>query len=120
MNEIKIHEFVTREGELPFSKWLKGLRDPQARARILVRLDRLRSRNPGDHKFIGEDLLEFRITYGPGYRIYLGRDGTCLVVLLGGGDKASQSKDIATAKKRWSDYRSRNDGEESGFSRNFD
>ena len=80
-----------------FSAWLAGLRDGTARARVQRRLDRLKLGNPGDVKPVGEGVSEMRIDYGPGYRIYYLRRGEVLVVLLAGGDKRSQSKDIKTA-----------------------
>ena len=69
--EIRI--YITQEGQAPFSIWLNNLKDIKARARIRIRLDRLRLGNFGDHKSVGEGITELRIDYGPGYRIYLGR-----------------------------------------------
>ena len=80
-----------------FAKWINGLRDIRARARILVRIERLASGNPGDVKAIGEGVSELRINYGPGYRVYYKRRGQKVVVLLAGGDKRTQAKDIKTA-----------------------
>jgi len=81
-----------------FSDWLDGLRDRDARARIQIRLDRLALGNPGDVKPVGGGVSELRIAYGPGYRVYFVRRGNMLVILLCGGDKSSQSRDIATAR----------------------
>ncbi len=81
-----------------FDGWLRGLRDRQARARILVRIDRLTAGNPGDIKPVGGGVSEVRVDYGPGYRVYLMQKGTVLVVLLAGGDKSTQVADIARAK----------------------
>lgn len=81
-----------------FADWLSGLRDRQARARIQVRIDRLALGNPGDVKPVGEGVSELRVVYSPGYRIYFVQRGNVLVVLLCGGDKSSQSRDIAAAK----------------------
>jgi putative addiction module killer protein len=89
---------------------LKRLRDGRARARILVRIGRLKLGNLGDHKSVGEGVVELKISYGPGYRVYLGRDGEQLILLLCGGDKSSQQKDIDKAQKYWADYRSKNSG----------
>ena len=80
-----------------FSKWLDGLNDIQARARVLVRIERLAMGNPGDVKAVIEGVSELRIHYGPGYRVYYKQRGSELVFLLAGGDKASQSRDIKTA-----------------------
>jgi putative addiction module killer protein len=80
-----------------FAAWLDGLRDMQARLRVLVRIERLAGGNPGDVKPIGEGLSELRIDYGPGYRVYFTQRGSELVILLAGGSKSSQPKDIQTA-----------------------
>lgn len=81
-----------------FIEWFKGLRDTRARARITVRIDRLTLGNPGDVKAVGAGVSEIRITYGPGYRLYYVQKGDELVILLCGGDKGSQRRDIAAAK----------------------
>jgi len=81
-----------------FDRWLDGLRDRRAKARIEVRLRRLSLGNPGDVKSVGDGILELRIDHGPGYRVYFMRRGVLLVLLLCGGDKSSQQKDIAQAK----------------------
>ena len=80
-----------------FAKWIDGLHDIRARARILVRIERLSTGNPGDVKAVGEGVSELRIDYGPGYRVYYKKEGQTVVVLLAGGDKRTQSKDIRTA-----------------------
>lgn len=80
-----------------FAEWLDGLPDIRARARILVRIERLAAGNPGDVKPVGEGVSEMRIDYGPGYRVYFRKMGQKMVILLAGGDKESQSKDIKTA-----------------------
>ena len=80
-----------------FAAWFRRLRDRQAKARILVRIDRLALGNPGDVKPIGEGVSELRIDHGPGYRVYFVRRGEVLIVLLAGGDKRTQAKDIQTA-----------------------
>lgn len=85
-----------RKTEL-FAKWLDNLRDVQAKARVLVRIERLASGNPGDVKPVGEGISEMRIDYGPGYRVYFIQHGSELIILLAGGDKGSQSKDIKAA-----------------------
>jgi len=80
-----------------FAKWLDGLHDIRARARILVRIERLAAGNPGDVKPVGEGVSELRIDYGPGYRVYYKKHGQKVVILLIGGDKNTQAKNIKTA-----------------------
>ena len=80
-----------------FARWLDGLRDVQGRARVQVRIERLAAGNPGDVAPVGEGVSELRIHDGPGYRVYFKQFGDVLVVLLAGGDKATQAKDIQTA-----------------------
>jgi putative addiction module killer protein len=80
-----------------FAKWLDGLHDIRARARILVRIERLAAGNPGDVKSVSEGVSELRIDYGPGYRVYYKKRGQKVVILLAGGDKSTQAKDIKTA-----------------------
>lgn len=91
----------------PFGEWLDSLKDRKARAKIFTRLDRLALGNPGDCKSIGAGLSELRIDFGPGYRVYFGQDGEILIILLCGGDKDSQDKDIIVAKEYWADYKRR-------------
>jgi putative addiction module killer protein len=80
-----------------FAKWLDNLRDIRARARILVRIERLAAENPGDVKPVAEGVSELRIDYGPGYRVYFIKRGRELLILLTGGDKSTQSSDVRTA-----------------------
>ena len=80
-----------------FARWLDGLRDVRARARIQARIERLAFGNPGDVRPVGEGVSEMRIDYGPGYRVYFKQIGQTIVVLLAGGDKSTQSRDIRTA-----------------------
>lgn len=87
-----------REAE-PFTRWFARLRDPQARARIAVRIRRLSLGNAGDVKAVGGGISELRVDYGPGYRVYCTWRGAQLVILLGGGDKSSQTRDIAEARR---------------------
>lgn len=81
-----------------FAAWLGGLRDQRAKARILKRLDRVKDGNLGDVSAVGGGVLEMRIFYGPGYRLYFVRRGDQLIILLCGGDKATQGADIEEAK----------------------
>lgn len=85
-----------RKTEL-FANWLDNLRDIRAKARVLVRIERLASGNAGDVKPIGEGVSEMRIDHGPGYRVYFIQRGSALIILLAGGDKSSQSRDIKSA-----------------------
>ena len=84
------------------------MRQPlQAQARILTRLRRIALGNLGDHEGVGEGVSELRLRFGPGYRIYYGMDGREIVVLLGGGTKQRQNRDVRDAQARWRDYRKR-------------
>lgn len=105
----EIDYYVTGDGRKPFKEWLEGLRDIQGRARVRVRLDRVRLGNLGDSRSVGEGVHELRINYGPGYRVYFGLEGNRLVLLLLGGDKSSQVKDIARARVFWKDHQGRMD-----------
>jgi putative addiction module killer protein len=87
-----------------FSRWLDALKDKRAVAIIRARLNRVRLGNFGDSKPVGGGVEELRIDFGPGYRVYFGRDGESVVILLCGGTKRTQSKDIATAQALWKDY----------------
>jgi putative addiction module killer protein len=80
-----------------FSRWLDRLKDPKAKAKVLVRITRLSAGIPGDVKPVGKGVSEMRIPYGPGYRVYFVQQGDRLVILLAGGSKKTQSKDIQTA-----------------------
>ncbi len=81
-----------------FAKWFNGLKDPKAKARIQVRIDRMELGNFGDVAPVGEGVSELRIFYGPGYRVYFVQEPAVVVILLSGGDKSSQKSDIAKAK----------------------
>lgn len=81
-----------------FSSWFSGIKDKKAKVRIQVRIDRAEDGNFGDHKFVGAGVSEMRIDYGPGYRVYYTLRGDVLIILLAGGDKSSQIKDIKKAR----------------------
>jgi putative addiction module killer protein len=80
-----------------FAKWIDGLRDLRARARIQARIERLAMGNPGDVRPVGEGVSELRLDYGPGYRVYYKKRGRRLIILLAGGDKSTQARDIKAA-----------------------
>ena len=100
---LTVREYETADGEIPFRQWLATL-DRSVRARIQARVLRFEAGNLGDHKSVGAGVFEARIMTGPGYRIYFGRDGASLVLLLVGGTKTSQAKDIRRAQGYWRDY----------------
>jgi putative addiction module killer protein len=99
--------YMTEDDECPFELWLESLRDRQARARIKGRLDRVKTGNLGDYKPVGAGVMEFRINYGQGYRLYFAQVGATLVLLLCGGDKSTQNQDIIRAKHYWVDFQRR-------------
>ena len=82
-----------------FAEWIDELRDVRGRARIQARIERMAMGNPGDTKSVGEGVFELRIDFGPGYRVYFTRRGREIIILLAGGDKSSQPKDIRTAQR---------------------
>lgn len=104
---IEIRHYQSAEGEQPFTQWLQDLRDQQARARIRIRLDRLALGNFGDCEPVGGGVIELRIDWGPGYRVYCARLGQVIILLLCGGDKRTQKKDIERAKDYFEDYKAR-------------
>jgi putative addiction module killer protein len=105
---LDIREYRTADGKTPVADWLAGLRDGAARARIVARLDRLKAGLLGDWRSVGEGVCELRIDFGPGYRVYYAQCGKTIILLLCGGDKRSQPKDIERAHAYWKDYKSRN------------
>lgn len=104
-----IREYLDLQGRFPFRDWLEGL-DKATRARIQAPVLRFETGNLGDHKHLDDGVWEARVMFGSGYRLYFGRDGDELVLLLIGGDKGSQRKDIARAVGYWKDYKEREDG----------
>lgn len=104
---IEIRRYVTSTGRDLVGDWLARLRDNQARARILVRLNRLSTGNFGDCRALREGISELRIDYGPGYRVYYSNRGRSCILLLRGGDKRRQSADITQAVEYLQDYEQR-------------
>jgi len=107
MSKDKKTLMVYREssGKEPFVEWLDSFKDRKTRSRIITRLDRLEVGNPGDNRHLEEGVYELRLHFGPGYRIYYGEDGPIIVILLMGGDKSTQSKDIKKAMAFWKNYK---------------
>ena len=105
--EIEIEIYETRTGKCPFLDWIEGLKEIHTRAKILTRLDRLKLGNFGDCKSIGGGIYELRIHYGPGMRIYYSKIRRKIVLLLCGGNKGSQKKDIKNAQAFLEDYKAR-------------
>src|SRR5438034_11495722 len=101
--KLPIREFLDGDGRNPFREWLNDL-DASVRARIQARVFRFETGNLGDHKVVGGGVWEARLDFGPGYRIYFGKDVPALILLLVGGDKSSQAKDIAKAQAFWKAY----------------
>lgn len=107
---MDIREYVSVDGYSPFADWFSEL-DPVSAAKVTVAITRLSAGNLSNVKGVGSGVLEYRINYGPGYRIYFAKDGEMLVILLAGGTKKRQSKDIESAQQRWADYKARKSGE---------
>jgi putative addiction module killer protein len=105
MASVEVREYQTAEGKTPLTEWLQGLRDGATRARIVARLDRLKAGLLGDWKTVGGGVCELRIDHGPGFRVYYGQEGKTLILLLCGGDKGTQAKDIERAHAYWKDYK---------------
>lgn len=104
---IELLRYQNEDGSEPFSEWLNGLHDLQAQARIRVRLQHLALGNFGDCRPVGDGVLELRVHVGPGYRVYLCRPGKSVLLLLSGGDKSDQKRDIKRAKAYWADWKRR-------------
>ena len=103
---MQIIEYTSRDGSSPFAGWFNRL-DPQAAAKVNVALVRIEMGNLSNVKSVGLGVLEYRIDWGPGYRIYFGREGDQLVILLAGGTKRRQQHDIIEATLHWQDYKKR-------------
>ena len=103
---LDVREYIDAAGRSPFTKWLRAL-NVQAAAKVATALERIAEGNLSNVKTVGNGILEYKVDFGPGYRIYFGRDGDQLVILLGGGMKKRQQEDIRQAKANWQDYRNR-------------
>ena len=107
MTDVAILHYRTVEGEVPYRQWVESIDDNNTRAAVLARVDRLAFGAFGDWKAVGEGVCELRIHFGAGHRVYFGREGNAVVILLCGGGKRNQDADIKRAKKYWRDYETR-------------
>lgn len=103
----EVFRYQTVDGQEPVTDWLQSLRDKQAQAKVRIRLKRLEAGIFGDCEPVGEGVLELREHLGAGYRVYFGRHGQTIVILLCGGTKKTQLADIKTAKEYWADWKRR-------------
>ena len=103
---IEVREYIDTSGRSPYAKWFNRL-NAQAAAKVATALIRMEEGNLSNAKGVGGGVLEYRIDYGSGYRVYFGRDGDALIILLGGGTKTRQQKDIEAAHDLWQEYRRR-------------
>jgi putative addiction module killer protein len=104
INMIEIRYYVAFPDHQPFAVWFADL-DPVARAKVTRAIARMEQGNLSNAKSVGEGVLEYKIDFGPGYRVYFGRDGNALIILLTGGTKKRQQRDIKTATDYWRDYK---------------
>ncbi len=104
MSAIKVVEYLDGSGESPFARWFLGL-DTHASAKVATALYRMAQGNFSNVKGVGSGVFEYKIDFGPGYRVYFGKDGDTLVILLGGSTKKRQSSAIAAAIDTWADYK---------------
>jgi putative addiction module killer protein len=103
---LSVLEYLDRAGSSPFAGWFQTL-DATAAAKVTTAVRRLELGNLSNVKGVGGAVFEYRIDFGPGYRVYFGKDGDAFVILLGGGTKKRQDRDVATAHERWADYKKR-------------
>src|ERR1700692_3673322 len=106
MPDFHLRSYVDENGRVPFEAWILGL-DRQAQAKVTIALSRLQRGNMSNVEGVGEGVSELKLDWGPGYRVYFGQDGRTLVILLCGGTKKRQIRDMASAKVRWADYKVR-------------
>jgi putative addiction module killer protein len=103
---VEVREFLDRNGRSPYAHWFDRL-NKDAATKVATALARMQQGNFSNAKGVGSGVLEYRIDFGPGYRIYFGKDGDRLVILVGGGTKKRQQQDIEMAQVRWQDYKLR-------------
>ena len=103
----ELRYYIAQNGKSPFVRWLSKIKDNVTRARIERRLERMELGNDGDHKALGDGIYELRLAFGPGYRVYYAEQDDVIIILLCGGDKTTQNKDIASAKTYWKELRGR-------------
>ena len=103
---IDVREYVDRPGRSPYATWFDGL-NPEAAAKVATAVTRISLGNFSNVEGIGSGVFEYKLDFGPGYRIYFGKDGETLVILLGGGTKKRQQRDINAAMANWQDYKRR-------------
>jgi len=108
---IDVQEYIAADGSCPYEKWFNSL-NSQVAAKVAIAITRISQGNLSNVKGLRGGLHEYRIDFGPGYRIYLGRDGQRIIILLGGGTKKRQRQDIRSALKLWQEYKNRK-GEQS-------
>jgi putative addiction module killer protein len=106
MAEFELRTYVDEDGRAPFETWILEL-DGQAQAKVTIALSRLERGNMSNVEAVGEGVSELKLNWGPGYRVYFGQDGKTIIILLCGGTKKRQSRDIAAAKVRWANYKLR-------------
>jgi putative addiction module killer protein len=109
MGAMRIVEYLDRDGRSPFARWFAEI-GSQAAVRVTFALARIEAGNLSNIKSVGAGVLEYRLDFGPGYRIYFGREGQELILLLAGGTKKRQQEDIKQAHHRWQDYKHRKSG----------
>jgi putative addiction module killer protein len=107
--KMAVVHFVTSTGKVPYQDWLSRLRDKVGKASVIRRMLRIELGEFGDYKRVGGGVYELRVDVGPGYRVYFGTVGSTIVVLLLGGDKSTQARDIERAKEYWKDFQQRYD-----------
>lgn len=106
MNQI-VNNYILPSGNEPVAEWLEALKDIKGRGKIRARINQLRAGNPGKFKMVAPGIMELKLDYGPGYRVYFARVGNKVIILLCGGDKSTQSADIKKATEYLGDYKRR-------------